>query len=223
MATRLLFVLFCLFAARATAQTFAPVEGQILRQEVHFGLANECFIHFKNNSGDSLRLKWRRLEVSKPDGWKIDLCDYGTCYVGIPTSGLMNTLHDTAEAYLKLIVLPGQTSGAAWLWFRVFENGHDDNFQDVFFDLHTPGTTSADNPVQTDGLQAFPNPVGEVLHLKNNLPESQFVRLFDSLGRLVFEKNIPSGSLETVPTGELPAGNYWLQTAGRARQIIIEK
>ena len=93
-----------------------------------------------------------------PDGWDIDLCDYGLCYVGIPAGGTMNPVSGSTQAYLKLIVQPDTIAGAGWLWFQVYEVGNNSNFVDVYFSLHTPGTSGTASPGQSAGLRIFPNP-----------------------------------------------------------------
>ncbi len=109
---------FCFLAfGTGFAQTFQPLSGPLLVREVAFEQATECTIFFENLSGSPLQLRWRSGEVSMPDGWDIDLCDYGLCYVGIPASGVMNPISGSTQAYLKLIVQPDTVAGAGWLWF----------------------------------------------------------------------------------------------------------
>lgn len=217
-------VRFLLFFAFLTqnilAQTFTPLPGPVLNQEVAFQQANECYIYFDNPSGDSLTLRWRALEISLPEGWDVDLCDYGLCYIGIPGNGTMQPVYDTIQAYLKLIVQPGDVAGAAWLWFRVWEEGNADNFQDVYFSLHTPGTTAA-TEAEAPGTRFYPNPAREFLFLENNQPGAVAARLFDSNGLLLQEKILPGGSRETWPLSDLPPGYYFLQTGGRMKPLVI--
>ncbi len=152
--------LLLLWANTIFAQSFQPLPAPLLEKEVAFEQANECYIFFDNPSGDTLQLRWRRFDVSAPEDWVIDLCDYGLCYAGIPANGTMNPVYDTIQPYLKLIVQPGTTAGAAWLHFRVFEKDHESNYVDVFFSLHTPGTTSANEPEKLN-FSVFPNPASD--------------------------------------------------------------
>jgi hypothetical protein len=203
----------------AFGQTFFPVGDPVHIQEMAPEQANEAFIYFDNPSGDTLRLRWRRLEVNKPDAWDIDLCDYGTCYIGIPSNSDMSFVHDTIQPYLKLIVQPGVTPGTAWLWFRVYELDNEDNFQDVYFSLHTPGVTASDEPVQTFSFRTFPNPATDVVTITSENSEAVDCRVFDAYGRLMFENK---HHLKTsVPTANWPAGTYWINLGGINRQLFI--
>ena len=157
---RLALLLFsALCSAQGMAQTFQAVPAPLLESEVAFNQANECIIHFDHPAGTPLQLRWRRLEMSLPNGWDADLCDYGLCYNGVPPNGTMNPITGATQAYLKLIVLPDNVPGVGWFWFRVYEMGNDSNFVDVYFSLHTPGTVGTALPVWTrTDVQIFSQP-----------------------------------------------------------------
>ena len=210
---------FVMLAKTAFGQTFFPTPAPLLEQEVAPELANECFIFFENPGGDTLRLKWRKVEINFPEDWAIDLCDYGTCYTGIPAQGLMNAVFDTVQPYLKLVVQPGTTPGSGWLWFRVFEENNPDNFADVFFSLHTPGITATNDGVRS-GLRIFPNPVTDVLFLENPVGSPVPARLYDAAGGLKWQGVLPPGERAALPLNTWPAGPYLLQTPGKTRVIL---
>jgi len=215
----------CLSASAVLGQTFQPLTTTLV-QEVAFNQANECYIYFDNPSGDTLRLKWRQLEISMPEGWDIDLCDYGTCYIGIPPNGNMNTVFDTIRPYLKLIVqpgaIPGAIPGAAWCWFRVQEVDDSANFADVYFSLFTPGTTASQSPNQSP-WRVYPNPAREQLIIDNPTFKTLPGRLFDATGHLVWQDTIDSHSQTHIPLTDRPAGMYFLQLENQSRRVVVEK
>jgi hypothetical protein len=215
------FLFLLLFPAFLSAQTFFPVGPPLLTQEVVFEQANECYIYFDNPSGDSIRLVWRRIETSIPSGWDIDLCDYGACYIGIPDNAVMNHVYDSIQPYIKLVVQPDTVPGSAWLWFRVQELDNASNFQDVYFNLHTSGTTSV-LQAYTGVITAYPNPVADVLYLQNKSADPQGYFLFSSSGQLVSEGSIPAAGQSEVHVSAIPSGSYYLQTAGQTKQILIQ-
>ncbi len=220
MRTSFLLVFWICLANALQAQTFFAVPGPLFQKEIQFNQANECYIYFDNPSGDSLQLHWRLLDSNLPEAWDADLCDYGTCYSGIPSNGLMNFVYDTIQPYLKLIVQPGDSSGATWIWFRVYEEGNQDNFVDVFYSLHTPGTLGAyeqNEPV----LRVYPNPASDHLVLENRQPVSRISRISNENGQLMWEGAIPAFSRELIGVGEWPSGLYFLQSGGRIRSIIV--
>lgn len=193
-------------AQTTSAQSFFPLPAALLEQEVGFSLANECYIHFDDNSSDSLHLKWRLADASIPEGWDIDLCDYGTCYTGIPSGKTMLPAPDSSQPYLKLLVQPGTTSGNAWLWFRVSEVDNEANFQDVYFSLYTPGTTGTTAPVSTT-MRIWPNPASEWLFLETSRSE-EMVHITDVYGKLFWENKIAFS--QQILVDQWPAGTYYI-------------
>ncbi len=217
-----LFPLLFLLAKTGFTQTFLPVSGPVMEQELAFNQANESYLFFNNLSGDTLQLRWRSLGVDMPGDWVADLCDYGLCYTGIPSTGTMNPVFDI-QPYLKLIVQPGTTAGSGWIWFRVFEKDHEDNYVDVFFSLFTTGTTSAGEP-ESVSMKFFPNPARNFLFLENNGPEEQHARLLNASGEEFREQAVPAGEQKQLEVGTLPDGVYFLQTdKSRVQKVIIQR
>jgi len=204
------------------AQTFQAVSNPLLQKEIQFNQANECYIYFDNPSGDSLQLHWRLIESNLPEDWDADLCDYGLCYIGIPSNGLMSTVYDTIQPYLKLIVQPGNIPGATWIWFRVYEEGNDANFVDVFYSLHTPGTLSTDTQ-EDSALRVYPNPASDYMFLENKQSMNSTSGVFNTHGQWMWQGTIPALGQERLEVGEWPDGVYFLQSGNRIQKMVIRK
>ena len=211
---------FFLGIFKMSAQTFEPVGGPVHSQELALDQANECYLLFDNPGGDSLTLRWRKLELSMPDGWDADLCDYGLCYSGIPGNGIMNPVTGSTQPYLKLIVLPGAVEGAAWVWFRVWEDGNEDNFVDVYFNLHTQGALTAADPA-APGLSIYPNPVAQTLWLDNPSDQPLPVSLISASGEVFRNEILPANTRVAWPVDACPAGFYYVQTARKTVPLVI--
>lgn len=205
----------------AFGQTFMASPSTVLTRELAFNQANECYIYFTNPSGDSLHLRWRLVESNLPDNWVADLCDYGTCYSGIPSNGLMNVVEDTIQPYLKLIVQPGENAGACWIWFRAYENGNQSNEVDVFFNLHTSGTLKAEEWQITGSVLVFPNPVSDELLLNNQTPEKRQILILNGSGDLYWKGTIPPTNTITLPVSHWPEGTYLYHTGKKTGKILL--
>ena len=219
MPVRHFLICFFLAAKPAFAQTFFATPAPLLEQEVAVEQANECYLFFNNPSGDSLRLCWKKVETAYPSEWTVDLCDLGTCYVGIPAAGLMAVATGSTQPYLKLIVQPGTTPGDGWLWFRVYDDTQPENFADVFFSLHTPGLTAMQTPA-VPGLQAYPNPVSDVLHLDNDTENQIFARLVHVSGAEQWTGQLASREHLTLDASNWPAGIYFLKTSANTQVVL---
>ena len=220
---KIIVLVWCLLISAAlSAQTFSALPAATLDRELAFNEANECYIYFDNPSGDTLRLKWRQLEVSMPEGWSVDLCDYGLCYTGIPANGTMNPVFDTIQPYLKLIVQPNAVAGTAWFWFRAIEVGNEANFADVYFNLFTPGTVGAGGP-EISIARIFPNPANNVLFVENTSALPLPARLTDISGRILWQKTILPAVMENVDLLPYPSGLYFLQMPDKSECVLLQK
>jgi hypothetical protein len=219
----LLALFFCVCLENvAFAQTFSAVPSPLLTVQLAWNQANECYIHFQRNSGDTLRLHWRRLELSMPQDWTVDLCDYGSCYVGVPPNGLMNPIYGPAQAYLKLVVSPGAVPGSGWAWFRVYEEGNPDNFVDVYYSVYTQGTAATSTPGAGD-VRVFPNPANRFITVLNDHSRDVQARLFDPLGRLAWEGIVPETGNLTIDVQTMSSGLYSLQIGTQIKKIMINR
>lgn len=217
--SNLIFLLLFL-AQTAPGQTFFPVPAPLLQQEVALNLATECTIFFEKTGDDTLQLRWKKIEVSHPETWILDLCDFGLCYVGIPPGGLMNPAVGAEQPYLKLIVQPGETPGAAWLWFRVWEDGNPANAADVFFSLQTPGVTHAPEPSRLR-VRVFPNPTAGWLFLENPGAQPVPATLFDAAGRTVWSGPVFPGEQQALDLSAQPAGFYFLKL--KDESVVVQR
>ena len=217
-----LFIAFLLVAQALVAQGFAAWPSTVLDRELAFNEANECYIYFDHPAGDTLHLKWRQLEMSLPEGWTADLCDYGLCYTGIPANGIMNPAYDTVRPYLKLIVQPHTTGGSAWLWFRAIEIGHDANFLDVYFNLFTPGTVGVHETGES-AVRVFPNPATHTLFLENSGAQEIPCLLSDISGKTIWQSTLAPQATRNVDLTPYPAGLYFLKMPGKTEKIIVQQ
>ncbi len=219
MPARHFLILMLLAPCWAAAQSFVATPAPVLEQELAPEQANEGYIFFDKLSPDTLRLRWKLVEASYPPEWTIDLCDFGTCYVGIPASGLMNPAAGFIQPYLKLIVQPGATPGDGWLWFRVYEDGQPANFADVYFSLFTPGITPVQTPANVD-VRIYPNPVSDLFYLENNSEKEIYARLIHISGVEQWAGFLPSRENLVFHTSAWPAGIYFLQTSAN-QQVVL--
>lgn len=209
------------FPVLLNAQIFYPTPSAYISGEVFANQANEVYVYFQNNlPSDSLALRWRRLEANIPSGWHVDICDYGTCYIGIPANGTMYPAPPGENPYLKLIVQPGSTTGAAWFYFRALDVTDPLNYADVYFSLFSPGVTHTGEPDSLEPIIIFPNPADHQLSIAG-IPAFNNIRIFDVSGKMHWLGNSGINGLISLPTENWPTGAYWLQAGGITRQILI--
>ncbi|HRO98536.1 MAG TPA: hypothetical protein PLN54_03805 [Flavobacteriales bacterium] len=82
--------------------------------------------------------------------------------------------------------------------------------QSVVLGRITEVTTGLEAVEASTGLQSWPNPMAEVLHVQG-LSAGMGLELRDALGRLIWQGQADSDRL-TIATGDLPIGSYLLRT-----------
>lgn len=217
-----LLVLLMICLRQGLAQPFSATPNTTLSAEVIPGLANEAAILFVPQGVDTLHLRWRRMQVDMPAGWKIDLCDYGECYGGIPSFAYMLPAIAPQQPFVKLVVQPGEVPGAAWCWFRVYYVPDESQFLDIHFHLQTPGFTALDSESPgAAGVSLFPNPANQVLHLRADGTLSG-CQILGPAGQQRWAGSLTGGSELILPTADWPSGYYLLTSpSGYTRSFLI--
>lgn len=202
------------------AQSIVPVPSAAVVENVEFNLANEVYIYFENPGPDSMRLRWKRLEYNKPESWTVDLCDYGYCYIGVPTTGTMNPIADPEMPYLKLIVQPGQTAGSAIYKFRVYLLPEESTYVDVTFTLMSDVSNFSSPEFHIHPIKIYPNPVKYQLFIEWDQKSSDNITMYDFEGRSIPVAIERTGSGFLMDVQHLQTGPYVLKIGTRSIQVI---
>ncbi|MFZ1715934.1 MAG: hypothetical protein WAT88_11585, partial [Saprospiraceae bacterium] len=112
----------------------------------------------KNNSKDTLIVKWSRKIENITQGWSSAVCDKNFCY--IPTIDTMKLVLAPGEiSNMDIHVYPMGISGSAKVTLRIEQVGSPDNFVSgaYFFNQTTP----LKSDVEKDAIQLYPNPAQE--------------------------------------------------------------
>ncbi|MBK6389747.1 MAG: T9SS type A sorting domain-containing protein [Saprospiraceae bacterium] len=112
----------------------------------------------KNNSKDTLIVKWSRKIENITQGWSSAVCDKNFCY--IPTIDTMKLVLAPGEiSNMDIHVYPMGISGSAKVTLRIEQVGSPDNFVSgaYFFNQTTP----LKSDVEKDAIQLYPNPPEE--------------------------------------------------------------
>ncbi|MEM7510943.1 MAG: T9SS type A sorting domain-containing protein [Bacteroidota bacterium] len=121
------------------------------------------------------------------------------------TSSAPRFNHSTLRSANKVYILGGANGGTL-----------SPRTMDVFTENIT---TSIESSISTDtGLEAYPNPVRNYLHLSKTMPDIEAIKLMDSQGRIIHDIKLISEM--KLDMSQFPSGLYFLIGMSKAGKII---
>lgn len=183
-------------------------------------------ISFKNNTPLDLLLEWELLENNLNNQWDYSLCDYGSCYAGIPAGGSMKPIAAGDSGFLKMNLTPLFYEGSGYVKFIVYAVGSTNAPDTITFNYETLSTSLNKNFSKSSNINIFPNPASEVIHI-DNIKEASTVQLSGITGKIIYQANAFSNRKATIPISHLTRGLYFItfkEANGKTvtRKVVIE-
>ena len=158
----------------------------------------------RNDYNYEITIKWEKGNICNGENWQYSICDSNGCYF--------------ANTWEKLVILtPGEETNMdmhfnaidtdyAILNTLVTNQNDTTEFTEIRYYINTndcEGTTGSTDLPETEKVQLFPNPVGDVLHILHSTATETFV--YDITGRLVSRHTISNNK---IYTDHLEVGTY---------------
>jgi hypothetical protein len=176
-------------------------------------------INQKNTSSSKIILKWKLVSMSLPPTWQYSMCDYQTCYSGIPAGpNTMDTIPGNGQGFLGLNIDPTTTSGSGVVKVYVYQNTFPANGDTLTWHVNTPAV-GIEEIFAGSGIKIYPNPAKDLLTVDLNNFEAIKVNLFDALGRIVLTAPL-SLSATTLNISALDKGFYTLVIDTKDKQLF---
>lgn len=198
------FYCFLFFTQLLFAQSRFSAEPTFrnLQRSTDFGTLHD-YIHIKNNTKDTLQMRW----ISRPTGgdtaWDVNLQDPENFYSELTNHDSANfILPDTASGFSRNLMVIGvahnQFTGFANYRFTLFEQGRRaDSMRINFWVTVTPGM-GLEGSKNLREWEIYPQPAREKLYIDNLSPHNaQEVQLYNSRGE------IPAVDLSSLEEGYL--------------------
>ena len=146
-------------------RSYSLTPGTILEDTAQFNTLSIYDIYQNNTSNNAIQLKWQLISTSIPAGWDYSLCEYGTCYPGIPNGGTMDSVVVGSMGFLGLNINPFFIPGTAVVKVFVYENGFFSLGDTLTWIIHALPTSI--NEFSSDfKLNCFPVPANEFLSVE---------------------------------------------------------
>lgn len=212
-------------SSSAQSISFSPNDTLTRELEPNKLVILNCYI--SNLTPDSLDIEWNLISNTLQIGWDYSLCDFGTCYPGIPTKGTMKKMGLTDTAFLKITINPLEISGAGIVSFVVVPKpGEYDTVTFIF----NPSLLSIVENNLTRNLHISPNPASDYIAIDFSqypIPNTQ-IYIYNTLGEIVKQENFSNEERNILSTSDLQEGIYFLslQTEGQiseTKKIVISR
>jgi hypothetical protein len=162
---------------------------------------------------DFYMMEWRLVGNTCPESWDFQLCDWATCFDGMPNTAVMDTIFPGGHGLLKVTVNPFTEAGSGTLTFWIFPEGDMASHETVTFHFETiVASVSTHGNSASTALQLFPQPARD--HLNYSGMNTGTWQLYDLSGRIIssfyLERN--DGRLDI---SSLQRGVYFLRQGSR--------
>ncbi|MDQ3190241.1 MAG: T9SS type A sorting domain-containing protein [Bacteroidota bacterium] len=195
----------CFFPFLLSAQNYTISPSATMNIDLQLDQYNGTQVSFLNNLNRTLNLEWELISNDLVNGWDYSLCDYGTCHVGIPNSGVMDPVAEGDSGFVKMNLTPYQVDGTGQIKLIVFETGSTATPDTIIFNYNTL-STSIQNNSDLANITIFPNPTSETIFIEN-LNEPSTISLMDISGKTI-HRIISSNKKEAIAINHLSKGIY---------------
>jgi hypothetical protein len=165
----------------------------------------------ENTSSTTIQLKWKLISNQLFPGWDFSLCDYTTCYPGIPDSGTMTPVPPGEKGFLGLNVKPYDIPGTGTVKMYVYEEGFEDKGDTVTWNVIAKPTGIVEFH-RSAIVSLYPNPANETVMVQVDAADlsTASIHVTDLLGKLLINKPIINESTK-LDVSDLPNGYYLIQ------------
>ena len=166
-----------------------------------------------NNGTDTLKLSWTKIELDLPDNWKTLVCDNINCYnPTVFTSDF--ELEPGEEMALIVYVRAEGPNDTALIDVQVQErngNGIDTVVQFVGASGDKVVSNGKLHQDEQKGVQYYPNPVRETMHVRFPQAGNHQVAIYNALGKVIAQKNTNGSHKLAINLQDKPKGMYFLK------------
>ena len=209
-AAKMLLVSVAAFVAADTAFAqvhFISTPEDSITATVSLGEKKSMMFRQFATGGRTLQLYWKQLTLSIPAQWEASLCDNGTCYTNLPSSGSMNTVWPGDYGLMKLDITPRVNYGSAIIRYAVWDSSVANLVDTLTWIVHANSSTAISNMAANSPVAFAAN---KMLFITG--AGGREASLYDAAGKSVFRKSLLKQD-EKIDLSSLNDGLYILRIA----------
>jgi hypothetical protein len=205
-----LFAFLLTFGLTANAQNFKFSGGSKMDCEITTGF-NEYNVVFTTHAPEAITYSWEIVENTIPADWDYSLCDYTTCYIGIPDNSDMKRISleeskSGVKGFFKINVLTTESNGDYTAKFYVYDSSDRDRGDTVIFNFSN-STVSVSDVNLSDQLSVFPNPTSDIVNVET-VEANTTVIITDLTGKVIKEETFQFVGMNEIDLNDLNTGIY---------------
>ena len=219
--------LFIVLAALSTeAQTFNFSTEQNIVSVVGEASYQAYEVRFATFEPEDITFKWKRISNTVPEKWTYSLCDYGGCYVGLPSGGTMSFLSKSAmengEEGFLIFNVNLKEYGEGVVKIYVYDS-KDINRGDTI-SMHITYRNFVSLPeISAGDFNVYPNPASETLNIELPTGLSYSATLYNQLGEAVLAPQVGLVEKMEFDVSSLNKGVYYLRLSSEDGKMISKK
>ncbi|HMQ47473.1 MAG TPA: T9SS type A sorting domain-containing protein [Saprospiraceae bacterium] len=179
----------------------------------------------KNESSETVSLRWERTFIQKPEGWDIQVCDLYQCYSQVVYSNVAPDLGLDApvvlapgeETNMDVHVKPTGSSGFAEVRIDVaLASAPDDILVSGTYTFDALiASTNQTNPIP---VRLYPNPTADYFQLQGDVSKVKTVVVYNVIGRQI---RTYQTSVDTrFYVGDIPNGLYLVSLLDKNNRMV---
>ena len=173
---------------------------------------------------DSLSITWQRISNTLPSAWDYSICDFGSCFIGIPNGNTMSKIPPGATEYFKLSINPANNAGSGMVELLVYETGNQGNADTLTYSITSTPTGISINSVTENQITIFPNPAKDNLNVKlDSYSSINSVAIFNVIGKKIMDVSVSKNAINKISLNEIPAGIYFIQYVNENGTPVTQK
>lgn len=206
-------VVLIVFHSQTKAQTYSLDPANSVSVIAPYEELSIFDIYQINNTDSNIVFGWERISVNLPVGWDYSLCDYPTCYTGIPASGVMDSVGGGFMGFLGVNISPYSIPGQGIVKIYVYDMNFPNNGDTLTWIINSSpvGITENNTPLVT----VYPNPATEVLFIEQDVNTFSDWKIFGLDGKLISSGLFTSSP--NIDVRSLAAGTFLLQLYGEGK------
>lgn len=200
----LAFIFLSATQIQAQNYSFFPTNKYVETLDINCGYT-DFQVNIVNHKSTKLSMTWYLDTNSFLKAWDYSLCDFGNCFVGIPSGHQMDSISIGSSGFLKLNFSPQGIAGKGLVRMIIYETSNPSVKDTVLFSFNV-GTLAGVKDINNPTFNIYPNPTNTYANIIFDQSKISQVVLYSLDGReaMKVQPNING----TIDVNALPVGTY---------------